>query len=333
VTVRIDLHPTETWSAVSEQYRAALPGLASNTQIQIYAGYQHALHEAALGIARLFSHKRSIATVEPVEPAVAAIEAVFASETYNIRHFCDDASFSDSSELDSGDLAFVVLADDDPATGRLYGHSSILQELKDQRTFRIHISHAAHCFNRGVIQPAPFEVRILSLSPERALLVAGERFKVVPALAPSLPWHAPVAVSDRLAVFPDERYQAQRKAILEFETSLPKGFRPYFKSTDQQRLFDRAVIVADGLDGYAVIDELARAVALKLHDFPGSDDKLETISPCRWNEPRVTEWLLKRGEPEEVVRGLFVVEPALINPGLPDRLQAVAQTLRSLQGS
>ncbi len=335
--MRIDLPLKETWSAVSEQYRAVLPSLSATTQVQVYAGYQHALQEATSGIARLFSHKRSIATVEPTEPAVAMVETAFAADAYHIRHLPVDtarveAAATEPLLLDASDLAFVVLTVDDPVTGRLYDHSRLLSEIKDQRIFRIHLSHAAHGFGLGVCQPAPFEVRILSLSPERALLVAGERFKVLPTLAPRLPWHAPVAVSDRLAVLPDDRYQAQRKTIVDFESALPQGFRPYFASSDQQRLFDRAVIVADHLDGFAVIDELARVMALKLHEFPGGDDKLETTSPCRWNEPRITDWLLKRGESEEVVRGLFVVDPSLISPGLSATLNLAAQNLRSLQG-
>jgi len=332
VTVRIDLPPKKTWSAVSEQYRAALPFLTAETQVQVYAGYQHALYEATLGIARLFSHKRAIATVEPREPAIASIETAFAADSYTIRHWSDDASTAELSGLDASDVAFAVFTEDDPVTGRLFDHSRVLRELKEQRIFRIHISHAAHSFLRGITQPAPFEVRILSLSPERALLVAGERFKVFPALAPLLPWHAPVAVSDRLAVFPVENYQTQKKTIVDFEASLPKGFRSYFKATDQQRLFDRAVVVADHLDGYAVIDELARVTAHKLREFPGNDDHLETISPCRWNEPRITDWLLRLGEPEATIRGLFVIEPALIVPGLQAQLQSVAQTLHEAQG-
>lgn len=336
--MRIDLPLKETWDAVSEQYRAALPGLSPATQVQIYAGYQHALFEATVGLGRLFSHKRSIATVEPAEPVAAAIEAAFAGEGYNIRHLRDLSSLNASSAADEAllqnatELAFVVFSDDDPVTGRVFDHSRLLGELKDQRIFRIHLSHAAHRFAPGIPQPAPYEIRICSLSPERALLVAGERFKIQPALAPRLPWHAAASVDERLAVISPERYQVQKKTILDFEDSLPEGFRSYFDAKDQQRVFDRAVIVADEVDGFALIDELARALGVALAVAPGVDGQLETSSPCRWNDLRYTDWLLARGEKETTIRGLIVIDPALLKPELPSALVTAARTLKALQG-
>lgn len=325
--MRIDIPANESWRALSEEFRSAL-GFAADpgVQVQVYAGYQHALHEATHGMARLFSHKRSIALVEPAEPANARLAVTFAEDTYNIRHW-NEASID---TIDASDIAFVLFSDDDPVTGRLYDHSRLIAAIKDQRLFRVHISHAEHRFNDEVPRPAPFEARILSLSPERAVLIAGERFRVQPQLAPMLPWKSHGSATEHLARVPKAAHDEHKTRILEFESRLPKGFRPYF-AADDARVFDRAVLIAEGVDGSAVIDEVARGLGHKLTPA-GSDSELETTSPCRWNHPRFVDWLLKRGETEEGIRGLIILAPSLLNTDITARLEAAATLLRTLQG-
>lgn len=325
--MRIDIPANESWRALSDEYRSAL-GFAAEpgVQVQVYAGYQHALHEATHGLARLFSHKRSIALVEPAEPAIAQLAVTFAEDTYNLRHWSEATVDS----IDAGDLAFVLFSDDDPVTGRLYDHSRLIAAIKDQRVFRIHVSHSEHRFAGEVSRPAPFEARILSLSPERAVLVAGERFRVQPQLAPMLPWKSHGPAVEHLARVSKAADDERKSRILDFESRLPQGFRAYF-SAGERRVFDRAVIVAEGVDGFAVIDELALGLNHKLTPA-GTDGDLETTSPCRWNHPRFTDWLLKRGESEETIRGLMTIAPRLLTPDLHSRLAAAAALLRSLQG-
>lgn len=325
--MRIDIPANESWRALSDEYRSAL-GFAADpgVHVQVYAGYQHALYEATHGLARLFSHKRSIGLVEPAEPAIAQLAVMFAEETYNIRHWSEAVLDS----IDASDLAFVLFSDDDPVTGRLYDHSRLLTALKDQRVFRIHVSHSEHRFLGALSRPAPFEARILSLSPERAVLIAGERFRVQPQLAPMLPWKSHGTADEHLARVAAPVYDEQKARILDFESRLPQGLRPYF-TADEKRVFDRAVIIAEGVDGSAVIDEIARVLNHPLTPA-GTQSDLETTSPCRWNHPRFTDWLLRRGETEEIIRGLIALTPQVLTADLPDRLAATATLLRSLQG-
>ena len=65
--------------------------------------------------------------------------------------------------------------------------------------------------------------------------------------------------------------------------------------------------------------------------MPGLNGQLESASACRWTSPRLSDWLIKRGEKEEVLRGLVMISGEVINPDLPSKLERAAQTLRKLQ--
>ncbi|MEK7356709.1 MAG: hypothetical protein AAB250_09680, partial [Bdellovibrionota bacterium] len=58
---------------------------------------------------------------------------------------------------------------------------------------------------------------------------------------------------------------------------------------------------------------------------------LETSSPCRSPSSRLTDWLLARGEKEEILRGMVVISADLVKRGLDTQLAQVAATLTKLQ--
>jgi hypothetical protein len=110
---------------------------------------------------------------------------------------------------------------------------------------------------------------------------------------------------------------------------LPAGFERYFKD-GESRVPDRAAIFHPELDGSAVMDELGLIYGLSRtsEDF---HNQLDSTSPCRWNQPRFKDWLLKRGESEEIVRGLVLIDAKLIDAGLAAKLETIAANLRKLQ--
>jgi hypothetical protein len=335
--MRIDLPEYENWSALSEQYRSVIslsePALRDpQVQIQIYAGYQHALWEVTRGLATLFSHKKTIAVVDKVEPAFESLAMAFAEEGYSIKVLSREEMEQPSvwvAQLQA-ELLFVLTSEDDPVTAGIRKYDALLESLKDKRIFRISLSHGLHCV-RPLERPAPFEVRILSLTPERALLVAGERCRVHPPVVSRLPWALTKdeEIQSQLAVLSREASGKFQDEVMKFESRLPDGFLPFFKS-GQERIFDRAVIYHPDLDGLAVIDELARETGVQL-PAPGRQTPLESTSPCRWENPRFAEWLLKSGQSEEIIRGMVVIAAEHLELVTPERLGKIAEKIRKIQ--
>jgi hypothetical protein len=331
--VRIDLQPSDSWTALSDQYRAELakhlavfaePGL----QVQVYMNYAQALWEITQSLAKLFSHKKTIALAGKGELLFEPIATAFSEDGFTIKTLTRDEMENPSSwfEAVQTDLLFLLYIQDDAVTGRIQNNESLLAAVKDKRVFKIAVSHSGHQF-QPLERPSPFEVRVLSLGPDRALMVAGERARVVPSVARVLPWktESSQAIAAQLS-FSNADHRAQ---ILEFEAKLPEGFKAYFAPTDA-RVFDRAVIYSTEFDGSAITDELARLGGFQLAS-PGHFSELESTSPCRWENPRIKDWLLAREGSEDVVRGLVIIDAKAVTPDLSAYLTTAARNLRKLQ--
>jgi hypothetical protein len=178
-----------------------------------------------------------------------------------------------------------------------------------------------------VRRPEPFVANILSLTPDRALMVAGERVKIEPQFAPTLHW--PSENETDIAGSLSSKGDSEQSDVEQFESNLPAGFRAYFKSTDA-RLFDRVVIYHPDFDGSSVIDELSRTMQIPLVP-PGESTLLETTSACRWESPRFNDWLLARGETDATTRGLIIVSSTLIQKGLRTHLETAAAKITRIQ--
>jgi hypothetical protein len=320
--MRIDIPQNEKWTSVCESYRAALPFQDPAVQVQVFAGFQHALTEATQGLQRLFSHKKTIAIVTPTEPALEAVAIAFSEDGFTVKNATAE-EIANPEWLTSiqNDLLFVLMSEDDPVTGKLNDFATIHAALREKRIFRIILSHASHAIT-PVTRPHIFEVRVLSLKPEIALVVAGERFRVTPTFASRLPWLDQNPKKD-LSLRPS--FAAE---VIAFEEQLPPGFKAYFKK-GEPRVFDRAVIYHPELDGSAVIDQLAETSGDKI-SAAGTATAFDSSSPCRWNNPRFTDWLISRGLSEEIIRGLIVIDGARVN-GLGPSLAHAAKTVMKMQ--
>lgn len=327
--MRIDVPLPDAWGRLSEQYRAVLPLKEPALNIQIYAGVGHAVSEITKALAKLYTHKKTIAVIEGVDPTFTKVSVAFSEDGYNVKSLkVAEAQQAETWAPLMDDLLFVLTCDDDPVTGRLYPFET--GPFAGKRVFRLHVSHEAHR-SQEIKRPEPFVANILSLTPERALMVAGERVKIEPQFAPSLHW--PVETPEQIALAmgrPNPQIASPSQAdVTEFESNLPAGFKAYFAPTDA-RLFDRIVIYHPDFDGSAVIDELSKTLQVPLK-APGEPSLLETTSACRWESPRFNDWLLERGETDATTRGLVVISSALIAKGLRTHLETAAAKITRLQ--
>lgn len=334
--MRIDLPAPDAWAKLCDLYRTHLPtdeSLSPMQAVHVHAGYSAALWECTQGLARLFTHKKTVAVIGQTEPAIEAVAQTLSSEGYAVKYVAWSEVGDIAKWLDpiQAELLFVIYSKDDPATGRLFDVSKIEAVLKDKRVFRLALSHAAHRFSFDRSKLAPFEIRILSMCPERALIVAGERFRALPLLAPSLPWARVTRddVMQDLGHLSENERVARRARVLDFESALPRGFRPYFASGDL-RLFDRAVICSTEFDGAALLDELSAKLGCSLAS-PGAEGLLETTSLCRWESRKLGAWLASRGDTEADIRGTLVIDAASADEKLLRSLEAAVDEVRNLQ--
>ncbi len=342
--MRIDVAPPDAWGKLSETYRANLSQALQdpNLNVSVFTSVAHAITEITRGLAQLYAHKKTIAIVSSVDPAFEPIAVAFSQDEFQVKMITPEQAKDSSMWTALADeLLFVLASEDDPITGKITDLSALNETLKTKRVFRLLVSHEAHNW-KPVTRPEPFAVKILSLSETRALMIAGERCKIQPQVSPALSW-APSAgtqlesnsnsatqIASELQNLREPLSETDSKErIQKFERTLPQGFAAYFKD-DASRLFDRSVIVSANFDGTAVIEELSTTLQVPLTTI-GKEGQLETTSACRWESPRFQDWLLARGETETSIRGLVVIDEALVNDALKTHLETAAAKIDRLQ--
>ena len=331
--MRIDLPPTDSWTALSDQYRVQLaaktPAFADPAlQVQIYAGYAQGIWETTQSLAKLFQHKKTIAIVGKSELIFESIATAFSEDGYALKYIdLEDAKWFDEIQAE---LLFVLFAEDDAVTAKQKNNISLQSPLKDKRVFRISVSHSKYA-TEALVRPAPYEARIFSLSPQRALFVGGERWRVRPPIASQMHWpqETEEQIKDQLHFIESDEEAARKVNVQKFEAKLPQGFQPYFKP-DDARTFDRAVIYNTEFDGSAVIDRLAEVCHLAKAPA-GETTDLESTSACRWENPRFLTYLEKRGESPEVIRSLVMIEENALSDELSSQLTFIGKALRDFQ--
>lgn len=337
----MDCPDFERWWRVCGQCRELIAGANPSLNdpalnIQHYLGVAHALKEISLSLSETLAHKKTVAFAGDDELVFENLAQLFSSRGYNTK-LLSRAEFNKPDEWLApimSDLLFVMYAEDHPVTGEIHDWQAGLEALKTTRLHRIAISHAAHRF-KALTRPLPFEIKVLSLAPDMAVMVAGERGKIRPLMAdilPLPPWGAglPNEMAERLKPLDDAESELRRRRIESFEGSLPFDFKPVL-APGANRCLDRAVFYHEGFDGSAVIETLAEHIEISLSS-PGCEGALETMSLCRWNNPRQNEWLARQGLGLNAVRGLIVADYKLLTPSLTTYLEIAVKILSDLQG-
>lgn len=329
VEMRVDLPIADTWYEANEQARKHL-GVADdpNISVQVYLGARHALWEVTQSLARTFSHRRTIGYTPFTGPEGEFVALEFAKEGYTVKGLTQEEFDQPKSWLESAgkQMLCVLSSYDDPATGELYQSESHLSAMKDQRIFRVMISHAYH-ENFEIGKVGPYEVQIISLRPDLAIAVLGERAKMNPAVPSNLVWKDLLLVNFNKKSSSD--IEAQKKALTEFAKALPKEFT--FYTSAKQTLNDRAVLLVPDVEGLSFISELAKTLNVQVRN-PGENSSLETLSLCRWQDPRQLEWLASKGLSVDKLRGSVIISAELIQKlGFGEVINALTSSLKQIR--
>lgn len=298
--MRMDLAAAEDWDRVGD----ALRGLTGEESPHPHAGLAAAAVEWTLGLAQVYSHKRSVAFVKGNSPAFDHVLPWFLKETYNVQTttWADvDTEEKAVAWLQSlkKDTAFLMMAEDHPVTGALAPAEAIDRLANEQKIFVFRASHSA--FLSRPFETRPLSVRIGSVDGTLAISFAGTRLRVPPLFSQRQSW----SFADVETRWRARRQDENRDAVLALETAFPD--QRWFSPTEAARLFDRAVLVFDDVSGEVLLREVHR----RLSDVPLFGTDMDTANLCRWESTRLLKPWWQPAPPEDKLRGLVVFSAAL----------------------
>ncbi len=322
--MRLNLPQTDHWAQLNQTYRQAL-GLADDPRysVQIYTSVSHALSEVCTALSDLIPHKRTLAHFSTLGPDFDSVAVTLSKKELTLRKFTHDEILNpEYLTALAKDLLLLVTAVDDPVTAERHDFGFVADLLKEKKYFHIKLSNFLHA-HQPIQLPTHYEVLILSLTKDRTLVIAGERAKIKPDLTPKLvmDWDASGEVLKAVkSLFfkatraADDKAQKVSARILEFEKNLPNGIRPYFLP-DSPRVFDRSVLVCDGVDGLSLASRLGDAA------------NFETTSLCRHFDPKLFSHLIRSDISYDNLRGMILIDENYLTPEFKKKLTQTYQDL------
>lgn len=323
--MRVDLPKADSWYAANDQAREYLKIADDpNTSVQVYLGVRHALWEVTQALANTFSHRRTIGYTPFSGPEGEFVALQFAKEGFTVKSLSLDEFNNPKAWLETASKQMLCLlsAYDDPATGELYQTTSHVTAMKDQRIFRILISHSYHQ-SQILEKVGPYDVQLISVRPDLAIAVLGERAKLTPSVAANLEW-TDLKFAEAFKTRTNDEIDNAKKSLAEFHKLLPSGIAEFYSSQDS--LHDRAFLFIQNVEGLSFITTLAKHLGVEIKDL-GSPGDLETLSVCRWQDPRQLEWLAPKGLTIDKLRGSAILSAGLIQRVGPAKLASAIDSV------
>jgi hypothetical protein len=323
--MRIDLQRTDSWHKANAAYAEVLGLTESQLQVQLYPGVKAALWEVCTQLTQLVPNKRTIYYLKEAEPLFESVAVHLSREGFKVKAL-DAAELNNPSawfEAIQRELLFIVDLQDEPVTGELYDFPELDKAIADKRTYRISVSHARHN-SLQIAPPTQYRTNLLSIDLEKTVAILGERVRVQPPVASGMIWATPdkSKAKEELQITDNKTYEAQKQKVQAFEKSLPQGAKKVLQT--ENRLYDRAIISFDDLDGLSLITELSCELARELKPA-GNKGPLETTSLCRWEDEKIWQGLVTKGFTQTQLRGLVAISAELID----DKLKSKIETARN----
>ena len=323
--MRIDYRPSHQWGELCDELTRELN--FSNGFVQIHQGVQHGLMEVGLGLARLFPHKKKIHYFKNLNPHFVKLMMVLATKGYEVKELTLEEMTSPQdwvAQIDRKDL-FVLYSVDDPILGCLYPVGELERLTHGRGIFRICVSHNWHNYTEVPKRQDDYKIDLYSMDFGYCISHLGERAHVEELMSGSLNWDG----FTNKTTFEFGSLKESRDLIVEFE-SASSGMAPL---SEKKRVFDRAVLCWEDLDGLALIDQIARDMGLFLRP-PGEDKNFETTSLSRWSFEKSMEsmeWLKVVGISPNQARGLVIFSDKIIDDQFVNTVQLARTTVLNRQ--
>lgn len=296
--MRVDLIAPEEWESRQDLLRREFFPATTETWT-LAPGAAAAVFENVLGLAQIYSHKRSIAFAHGNSPIFESVVAWFLREAYQVQKKPVGELTADTAVLAGWldglkkDTAMILLAEDHPVTGELLPWDELDRLANERKIFVVRVSHQAHRTQRPALRP--YSARICSVRPDLAAVGMGARFRVHPVFSQRWEWRG----GDLSAVLREEfgGGAASVERIRAFEKRFPEAV---LLDEGASRLADRVVLSFVDVSGEALRAEL---LGLGL-------EGLETADLCHWNSMKLHRDWWKPAPGDERLRGLVLLPAA-----------------------
>lgn len=288
-----------SWSQTQNQLSALLNLDPEKYKARPYFGIGHALFDLLEGSKTFWPTKKVIAHSLEGSPFVHEVLQQLARQGYQLHPLTREALVHPEewiSTLNADTLA-VVLTRDHSLTGEILLEDSVLTKLNEKRIPCIEIQYAWAWGRAG--SPLPFGSQIRVLDGQRALSIMGHRFKASPSSANFMNWSDISWAED----FEKAKSFALEDGnfILDYEEQIRssplfsvKGqefsLRPFWAKDPRNRIFNRTLLLAEGLHGEFFIHRLLSALGEGELLASGLESRLEALNLGRWQGLLPWDW-------------------------------------------
>jgi hypothetical protein len=326
--MQVDFRLPREWAAANENVAAVLGSAVDlkTTEIYTFQNIQSALVESVFGLSQLYPHKKKAFFIKNMNPLFDAAIMPLAKMGYIVTGL-DASVLADPTAfvaaLDREALA-VIFSVDDPLLGRRYDTTKLQEALREKPVAQVRVSHNAHFYDGLALLPRT-GVHLYSLQ-SGAIVLVGERSRFGILISDQLANVFKGDINSEFSWAQKPRATAETE-IKSFESKRIADSSPVLTTA---RVFDRALISWNDMDGHAVISRLAERLKLTLGE-PGQESRLETTSLSRWGGVRTMDFLRTQGLTPETIRGLVMIAADLLNPEFEKHLIEVRRLLLAEQ--
>ncbi len=257
------------------------------------------------------------------DPALESMASHLSSTGLDIRALSEN-EFADSGTwvpAVKASCLLVAIVDNDRFTGRVRNVAGVMDSVfaPGNKLPCLRISFESLAYEKT--KPKSFEIFINVQVSGAAVVLMGDRFRLNPRMAPFSMSHA--SLSEFMSVRARSAGTLDRTKVEAFEAILPPSFRPVFSPGDS-RLLDRAIWIADGVDGSFLRDRILQIVSRDFNSLKQVvDTGLGTLSGC-WGadadllndfaiaDERRQDWLRARGMDPLDLRGTMILSSRAI---------------------
>lgn len=303
VPMRVDLIPWESWDLANARLREIWQ-LSGGSPLHLHKGLMTGVHEIAVSLAQVFSHKRALGVVKGNTWAFDGVLPWFLKEAYQVQGGML-SELNDASKIEAWaramkkETAFVLLSEDHPVTGATWNWEIADRVLNEMKIFVLRVSHSTEM--DVAVEMLPYSCRICSLSPEMAVSIAGSKWRVNAPLSSGFAWDI-AAVEKEIAR--RQIHLENRAAVEKFEAQFLE--QRFFKNEESRR-YDRAVLQWEDLSAEALLQSLGKVLKT-----PAFDEGMDTANACRWKTPKVSRGWWQNAPSSDQLRGLAVFSAALV---------------------
>jgi hypothetical protein len=317
--------PQGNWAALNKEAALLFAPGNERADIRVFAGAAHALIEFTLGFREQFPLKKKYFYFKDLDPHFQLSATALAKAGLQVTALTLDA-ISDAEKINAlvngfdREFGFIFFPLDNPATGQVYPFKEFEAALISKTLPHLKVSYSQHRTvglkpaldrNEAVVYAFPQALAAATFtSAPVALLALGDRMRFGSPVAAAL---SPVTSADLHSLQKSFFREADERAVQKFESKGVGGAQPLFKAGDTARIFDRAVMYFEDMDGYAFLSVLGELLGDSLR--PASLDwRFETTSLSRWGGIRTMDWLKSHGLKPELIRGLISIDARLLTP-------------------